>query len=184
MSGPGGALVDPLTCEADASTIGEIFMARRSIGRGLIAWLVAGLLAAGLFPAATKAIAQESPGAGEPSAPRVRLDLKPAQREMLKRTMREHLAALEAIVAALSRQDYRKAADIAHLELGFPKHHEAMQRERGAALPEQYQKFALEHHRAAEALAGAIARKDMPPILRELARTIQTCTACHRAYTL
>jgi len=159
-------------------------MARQRVGMSVTAWLVAGLWAAGVAPAGTNAAGTEPPGAVEPSVPPVRLELEPAQREALKLTMREHLAALEAIVSALGRQDYRAAADVAHLKLGFPKHHEAMQRERGAQLPKQYQDLALAHHQAAEALAEAIATKEMPPILRQLARTIQSCTACHRAYRL
>jgi len=98
--------------------------------------------------------------------------------------MREHLAALEGIVSALGRQDYDKAAGVAHSELGFPKHHEAMQREQGAALPKKYQELALEHHQAAEDLAEAIAAKEMAPILQKLSKTIQACNVCHSAFKL
>jgi len=150
----------------------------------MIAWLVAALLAIGAWPAAMEAAAQEPFQPGAASDARVRLDLKPAQREALKLTMREHLESLEAIVAALGRQEYGKAADVAHLELGFPKHHEAMQREQGAALPKRYQELAMGHHQAAEGLAEAIATQEMTPILRQLAKTIQACTACHKAYRL
>jgi Cytochrome C' len=118
------------------------------------------------------------------SGPRVRLDLQPPQQEALKATMREHLVVLEAIVSALARQDYNTAASVAHLELGFPKHHDAMLREGGASLPKHYQELAMAHHQAAEELAGAIAAKQMAPILRQLSKTIQACTACHNAYRL
>ncbi|MBI3621412.1 MAG: cytochrome c [Nitrospirae bacterium] len=159
-------------------------MASRTVGTGLIAWLVAGLLVIGAWPPAMEAAAHEPSQPGSASDARVRLDLKPDQREAIKLTMREHLETLEAIVAALGRQDYRKAADIAHLELGFPKHHEAMQREQGAALPKRYQELAIEHHQAAETLAEAIATHEMTPILRQLENTIRACTACHKAYRL
>jgi cytochrome c556 len=159
-------------------------MARQTVGTGMIAWLVAGLLVIVAWPAAMEAAAQEPSRPGAASDARVRLDLKPAQREALRLTMREHLETLEAIIAALGRQDYGKAADVAHLELGFPKHHEAMQREQGAALPKHYQELAMEHHQAAETLAEAIVTKEMTPILRQLEKTIQACAACHRAYRL
>lgn len=159
-------------------------MARSSGGTGMIAFMVVSLLAIGVSPTATGTAAEESLGAGGTSGARVRLALNPAQQEALKLTMREHLAALEAIVTALGRQDYGKAADIAHIELGFPKHHEAMQREQGAALPKKYQELAIEHHQAAEALAEAIATQEMTPILEKLARTIRACTTCHKVYRL
>lgn len=159
-------------------------MARRSIGMGVIAVMVASLSVVGARPTAVRAAAQEPSQPGAASDARVRLDLKPAQREALKLTMREHLESLDAIVAALARQDYRTAADVAHVDLGFPKHHEAMQREQGAALPKQYQELAMEHHQAAEALAEAVMTKEMTSILQQLAKTIQACTACHKAYRL
>ncbi len=150
-------------------------MMYRRAGTWFMAVIATGALIAG---------AQAAPPTGVDVAPRVRLDLTPAQQEALKFTMREHLEALEAIVAALGRADYATAADLAHIELGFPKHHEAMQRERGATLPKRYQELAMAHHQAAEELAKAITAKKMPLILERLAKTIRACTACHGAYTL
>jgi hypothetical protein len=159
-------------------------MVRIGLGIGLIAFIITTTLTAGALPTATKAVAQESPLQSEVSDSRARLDLKPAQKEAIKTTMREHLAALESIVAALARQDYEQAAAVAHSELGFPKHHEAMQREQGAVLPKKYQELAMEHHQAAEDLAEAISKKEMASILQHLSKTIQACTACHKAYKL
>jgi hypothetical protein len=113
---------------------------------------------------------------------RVSLGLKPEAREILKRTMREHLEALDAIVEALSRKDYEKAAGIAHERLGFPKHHQAMQQERGMKFPAKYQELAMAHHDAAEELAKAVPSKEMGEILTHLDRTIKACVACHEAY--
>lgn len=114
---------------------------------------------------------------------RVALGLAPAAQESLKATMREHLDAIEVIVRALARAEYDKAAGVAHAELGFPKHHQAMQRE-GNELPKRYMELAIDHHQAAEDLAEAISTKKMASILQQLDRTIQACNACHRAYKL
>jgi hypothetical protein len=149
-----------------------------------MAFIITSTFTASVSPTAIVAGAQGSSQPGEVSGPSVRLDLEPAQQEALKATMREHLAAIEAIVAALARQDYQKATDVAHFDLGFPKHHEAMQREQGASLPKKYQELALAHHQAAEDLAEAISAKEMTPILQKLSKTIQACTACHKAYKL
>jgi hypothetical protein len=177
-------IVHPSFAGAGRSIDKEAFMTRRRFGIGIIAFIIASTLAAGASPTATETAAPGSPRLNAASDSRIRLDLKPAQKEALKATMHEHLAALEAIVSALARQDYEKAAAVAHSELGFPKHHEAMQREQGAALPKKYQELAIEHHQAAEDLAEAIAAKEMTPILQQLEKTIHACTACHSAYQL
>ena len=115
---------------------------------------------------------------------RVALDLGQAAEAGMKLTMREHLEALQAIVAALAREDYGKAAAVAHEDLGFPKHHRAMQREAGATLPPRYHELAMAHHQVAEDLAGIIPSKDMKKILPHLERTMQACVACHQVYKL
>ena len=120
----------------------------------------------------------------KPSMALAALDLPPAAQEGLKLTMREHLEALHAIVAALAREDYGKAAAVAHEDLGFPKHHQAMQREAGATFPPKYHELAMAHHQVAEDLAGIILSKDMKKILPHLDRTMKACVACHQAYKL
>lgn len=112
------------------------------------------------------------------------LGLPSAVQEGLKLTMREHLEALQAIMAALAQEDYEKAAAVAHEDLGFPKHHQAMQREAGATFPPKYHELAMAHHQEAEDLAKALPSKDLKTILPKLERTIGACVSCHRAYKL
>lgn len=130
-------------------------------------------------------------GAGkqaEPSAmakdTRQALGLSPAVQEGLKLTMREHMESLHAIVAALAQGDYERAATVAHEELGFPKHHQAMAREAGATFPPKYHELAMAHHQEAEDLAQLIPAKNLQAILSQLEKTIGACIACHRAYRL
>lgn len=115
---------------------------------------------------------------------RVVLGLGPAAEAGLKLTMREHLEAIRDIVAALGRQDFERAAKVAHDELGFPKHHEAMKRETGATFPPKYHELAMAHHQEAEDLAKAIPSKDLKTILPQLEKTIGACVSCHQAYKL
>lgn len=112
------------------------------------------------------------------------LGLGPAAESGLKLTMREHLEAIRDIVAALGRQDFERAAKVAHDELGFPKHHEAMIRETGATFPLKYHELAMAHHQEAEDLAKAIPSKDLKRILPQLEKTIGACVSCHQAYKL
>lgn len=123
---------------------------------------------------------------GQQSIPQHRrsLHLSLSVQEGLKLTMREHLEALQKILAALAGDDYEKAAAIAHEELGFPKHHQAMQREQGVAFPSGYQKLAMAHYQTAEDLAEVIPSKDMPRILAHLNRTVKACVNCHHTYKL
>jgi hypothetical protein len=115
---------------------------------------------------------------------RVALGLSQAAEAGMKLTMREHLEALQAIVACLGRQEFEQAAKVAHEELGFPKHHQAMQREGGATFPPKYHELAMAHHQEAEGLAKVIPSKDLKTILPQLERTIGACVSCHRAYKL
>jgi hypothetical protein len=115
---------------------------------------------------------------------RVVLSLGPAAEAGLKLTMREHLEAIRDIVAALGRQEFELAAKVSHEELGFPKHHQAMQREGGATFPPKYHELAMAHHQEAEDLAKVLPSKNLKTILPQFERTIGACVSCHRAYKL
>jgi hypothetical protein len=147
---------------------------------------VAVVLGAGLGAAAQTEHPHEHEvdGGRVPADARITLNLSPAATDGLKLTMREHLEALRVIVGALAQEGYEKAAAVAHEELGFPKHHQAMEREAGATFPAKYHELAMAHHREAEELAKVIQTKDLKNILPQLARTMEACVACHRAYKL
>ena len=115
---------------------------------------------------------------------RVALNLNEQASAGMKLTMREHLEAIRDIVAALGQQDFKQAANVAHEELGFPKHHQAMQREGGVTFPPKYHELAMAHHQDAEDLAKVIPSKDLKTILPQLERAIGACVSCHQAYQL
>ena len=121
---------------------------------------------------------------GTSSEGRVALGLQQAAQEGLKLTMREHLESLREMVAALAQEDYEKASAVAHEDLGFPKHHQAMQREAGATFPPKYHELAMSHHQAAEDLAAVISSRDIKQILPQLDRTMKACIVCHQAFRL
>ena len=115
---------------------------------------------------------------------RMALDIPPAAKEGLKLTMREHLEAIDAIVGALASEDFAKAANLTNEELGFPKHHVAMQREQGATFPPEYHELAMAHHQAVEALVAAMPTKDLKQILPQFQQTIHACVKCHQVFRL
>lgn len=118
------------------------------------------------------------------STKRMALNLPPAAQEGLRLTMREHLEAIDAILAALAREDFTRAATLANEGLGFPKHHVAMQREEGATFPAAYHELAMAHHKAAEDLGAVIPTKDLKQILPYLEQTIHACVKCHQVFRL
>jgi len=118
------------------------------------------------------------------STKRMALNLPPAAQEGLRLTMREHLEAIDAILAALAGEDFPRAATLAIEELGFPKHHVAMQREEGATFPAAYHELAMAHHKAAEGLGAVIPTKDLKQILPHLEQTIHACVKCHQVFRL
>ena len=154
-----------------------------SVGLGLAAVLILAVVVEAQHDHGHPTIKDVAP-ADKQQDERVPLGLSQAAEAGMKLTMREHLEALQAIVAGLGRQEFEQAAKVAHEELGFPKHHQAMQREAGATFPPKYQKLAMAHHQVAEDLAQAIPSKDMKTILQQLERTIKACVLCHVAYML
>ena len=118
------------------------------------------------------------------STKRMTLKLTPAAQEGLKLTMREHLEAIDAIVGALAQENFVRVAALANEELGFPKHHVAMQREEGATFPAAYHELAMAHHKSAEDLAAVIPSKDFKKILFRLEQTIHACVKCHQLFRL
>jgi hypothetical protein len=127
---------------------------------------------------------KEGASTGSRQDERVALELSEQTSAGMKLTMREHLEAIRDIVAALSRQDFEQAAKVAHEELGFPKHHQAMERESGATFPPKYHELAMAHHQEAEDLAKVLPSKDLQAIMPKLEKTIGACISCHRAYKL
>lgn len=155
-----------------------------------VAWragMVAGLMIcamAGHGSAEMESMGKPGPSVVAQPDGRTKLDLPPSAQDGLKLTMREHLEGLEAIVAAMAKEDFEGAAAIAHEQLGFSKHHQAMQRQKEATFPSRYHELATIHHQEAEDLAAVLPTKDLKTILPKLERAIGACTACHRAYTL
>jgi hypothetical protein len=152
-----------------------------SVGLGLVGLLSLTAVGQAQHDHGHSMIKEGAPGDSHPDE-RAALGLSQAAEAGMKLTMREHLEALQAIVASLGRQEFEQAAKVTQEELGFSKHHQAMQREGGATFPPKYHELAMAHHQEAETLAKVIPSKDMQRILLPLERTIGACVACHRAY--
>jgi hypothetical protein len=97
-----------------------------------------------------------------------------------KESMREHLAAVRQIVAALSRDDYDAAESAAEL-LGSSSQMNQMCNHLGAAAPE-FTTQALAFHQTADRIADAARASDKQRVLGELSATLETCVGCHAGW--
>jgi cytochrome c556 len=111
---------------------------------------------------------------------RAPLPLLAMMAEHQKQNMREHLMAVQGIVAAISRDDMDGVAKAAS-RIGYSESMGQMCEHMGAAAP-GFTERALDFHRTADAIGEAARRGDRPAVLTALDRTLQVCVGCHAAY--
>jgi cytochrome c556 len=100
--------------------------------------------------------------------------------EHQKQNMREHLAAVQAIVAAIGRDEMDAVAEAA-ARIGYSEAMGQMCEHMGAAAP-GFTAMALNFHHAADTISDAARRGDRAGVLSALDRTLQTCVGCHATY--
>ena len=102
--------------------------------------------------------------------------------------MRDHLATLEQINAALAAAEYDRAADLAEKRLGMTSLDAHGAAHLAAYMPEGMQQIGTRMHRAASRFGieaqNAAVGNDPRPALRALSEVMQQCVACHAAYRL
>jgi cytochrome c556 len=97
-----------------------------------------------------------------------------------KQNMRDHLAAVQAIVGAISRDDMEGVAKAA-ARLGYSEAMGQMCEHMGAAAP-GFAPMALNFHHTADTIGEAARRGDRAGVVSALDRTLQTCVGCHAMY--
>ena len=118
-----------------------------------------------------------SKSAGDTRQP---LPLPAMMAEHQKQNMREHLAAIQAIIAAIGRDDMDAVAKAA-ARIGYSKSMGQMCEHMGAGAP-GFTPMALNFHHTADTIGEAAQRGDRAGVLSSLDRTLQTCVACHATY--
>lgn len=111
---------------------------------------------------------------------RAPVPLTPMMAEHQKRNMREHLAAVQEIVAALAADDLA-AARAAARKIGFSDAMAQMCQHMGAGAP-GFTDMALAFHRTADTIGDAADRGDAKGALRALTDTLGKCVGCHAAF--
>ncbi len=106
--------------------------------------------------------------------------------EMMKQhqlsNMRDHLAALNEILALLAKSELDKAADIAEHRLGMTSMVSHNASHMAPYMPKGMQAIGSEMHHAASRFALAAQEGDLPRALDSLSKVTQQCVACHSTY--
>ncbi len=100
--------------------------------------------------------------------------------EHQKQNMREHLEAVNEIVAALAKRDYQ-AIETAAKKLGMSPEMEQMCTHMGAATP-GFTERAMAFHSTADEIIPPAKRNDSTQVLAALNKTLSTCVSCHATY--
>jgi hypothetical protein len=119
---------------------------------------------------------------------RVAVELPPPMRAHMLANMRDHLAALHEIQAALARDEPGRAAGIAEQRIGMSSLESHGAGHMAPYMPKPMQDIGTAMHRAASRFAHvaeeAAVRRDLRPALQALSKVTQQCVACHAGYRL
>jgi hypothetical protein len=106
--------------------------------------------------------------------------------EMMKQhqlaNMRDHLVALNEILALMAKSELDKAADIAEHRLGMTSMVAHNASHMAPYMPKGMQAIGTEMHHAASRFAMAAQEGDLPRALDGLSKVTQQCVACHSTY--
>jgi hypothetical protein len=100
--------------------------------------------------------------------------------EHQKENMREHLEAVQEVVAAAAVNDFDKVA-VAARRMGFSETMGRRCEQMGAAAP-GFTDQALAFHHTADQIALAAMKQDGPAVLAALSKTLRACTSCHAVF--
>lgn len=97
-----------------------------------------------------------------------------------KSDMRNYLAAVQDIIAALMRDDFTGVANAA-ARIGYSDAAAQTCRHMGEATP-GFADAAIKFHRTADEIGDAAHRADRTAVLEALGHTLKTCVDCHASY--
>lgn len=136
-------------------------------------------------PAAAQsaAVAEKGPAATDALArmdTRTAVPLVPMMANHQKQNMRDHLVAVQEIVAAIAANDF-PAIEKSAGRIGYSEQMGMMCQHMGAGAP-GFTEAALRFHHTADTIAAAAKQKDAQGVLTALGTTLSTCTNCHAAF--
>lgn len=111
---------------------------------------------------------------------RAPVPLLPMMANHQKESMRDHLLAVQEIVAAAGVGDYARVEKAAG-RIGSSDEMTRQCNHMGAGAP-GFTEQALGFHKTADSIVAAARKNDQVEVLRALGTTLQSCTACHAAF--
>ncbi|HET7542412.1 MAG TPA: hypothetical protein VFK05_21230 [Polyangiaceae bacterium] len=94
--------------------------------------------------------------------------------------MREHLQAVQEVIAAAAVGDFDASAEAAK-RMGFSEAMGRMCEHMGAGAP-GFTEQALAFHHTADEIVAAASNRDGPSMLEAVAKTLRACTNCHATF--
>ena len=136
-------------------------------------------------PAATSSVTAAPSAASAADAldrmdTRAPVPLLPMMANHQKQNMRDHLVAVQEIVAAIATDDFA-GVERAAGRIGFSEQMGQTCTHMGAGAP-GFTEQALNFHHTADRISAAARDRDRARVLTELGATLQTCTSCHAAW--
>ena len=119
------------------------------------------------------------------------VELPAMMQEHMLANMRDHLAAIDEILAALARNNGSEAANIAETRLGLTSLESHGARHMARFMPEPMRALGTEMHRAASRFAEQAQTSDIEPsvetqryLFKGLGEVTTACVGCHQAYRI
>ena len=147
------------------------------------------VLLAGCHKPADRLANQSPPDAATSPAPhgptstsdaRQPLPLLPHMAEHQRQNMRDHLAAIQEIIATFSNNDFA-GVEHAASRIGYSEEMAQMCNHMGAGAP-GFTDMAIHFHRTADTIGAAAKQRDAGATLKAVNATLQTCVSCHATY--
>ena len=115
---------------------------------------------------------------------RVHVELPEMMQRHMLANMRDHLAAVNEILAYLGEGEFDKAADTAEFRLGMSSLESHGASHMAGFMPQGMREAGSSMHRAASRFARIAQEGDALPAYRALAAVTAACVACHSAYRI
>jgi cytochrome c556 len=115
-----------------------------------------------------------------PADTRTPVPMPPMMAQHQKEQMRGHLSAVQEIVAALAKNDF-KGVEAGSKKIGYSDSMAQMCQHMGAGVP-GFTDAAIHFHKTADTIGAAAKKRDRAGVLSALGATLNTCVGCHASY--
>jgi len=116
--------------------------------------------------------------------PRQFVHMPEMMQQHMMSNMRDHLKAINEILASMTSGDFDRAADVAETRLGLSSLESHGASHMAKFMPEGMRKAGAAMHSAASRLALKAQEGEALPAYKALSEVISACVACHSGYRI